>query len=108
MPSAFEFVFSDQDFIDKFLRDYGDQITAEMRKVLSDYGNNRQANDDDLVAFLEEDSFAPAIGVSRNTAQSIPVDQATAVVFDTQDFSSTDVVLWNSAEFLQVGETGIY
>lgn len=107
MPDVFEFTFSTQDFIEKVLRDYREQLAPEMRKVLSDFGSNEQANDDDLIAFLEEDSFAPAIGVTRAATQSIPNNSTTTIEFDTQAFLSTEVLVWENTTQVLAQTAGI-
>ena len=107
MASQFEYIFSDQEFIDKVLRDYRDQIGPELSKVLTDYANNRQQNDDDLSGFLNQQAFAPGIGVTLEGSQTIPTDTLTNVIFDNQEFASTDLLTWDSASTVTLGEAGV-
>lgn len=107
MPSEFEFVATDQDFFDKLLRDYRDQMGPELQKIVSAYADHRSQNDDDLTDFLNQQVFAPAIGVSRITNQSINDGTWTSIIFDTQDFASTDLISWDSATVLELGDPGI-
>lgn len=106
MGSQFNFPFRDQDFVDKFLRDYGEQISPEFKKVLTEYSVQQQARDEDLEAFLDEDSFAPGLGMSRAALQSVAV--SAALIWDTQDWASTDLLEWDGNTKIIAGDSGVY
>lgn len=93
MPTAFEFEYRDEDFVDKLMRDHPE--LAPYRDVFTDFASTHSARDDDLEAFLDQDSFAPGLGISLSVAQNVPNLTLTALAFDTFDFQSTDLFEWD-------------
>lgn len=97
--------FRDEDFIEKMLRDYPEM--APYRTLLYEYAQTQSSRDDDLEGFLEQDSFAPGIGVSLVTPQSVPTASAATIVFDQLDFQSSDLFQWDGATKILVGQRGV-
>jgi hypothetical protein len=96
MPTAFEFEYRYEDFVDKLLKDHPE--LEPYRSVLGDYASTHSARDDDLEAFLDSDSFAPGIGVDLNVAQNVNSATLTALAFDTLSFQSTDLFTWDPGQ----------
>lgn len=105
MPEAFVFPYYFQDLVDKTLRDQ--PLPEEWRAILSEFSTTSQARDDDVEDFLDQDSFAPALGLVRSANQSINASTWTSITFDSQAFTSTDVLTWDSATKVTAGEAGI-
>lgn len=105
--SFFEFPFHNQDLVDKFLRDNKELVPDWVSGPLREFGLTEQARDDDVEDFLGSESFAPAVGVSLTVAQSIDDATPETIVWDGQDFASTDLLVWNSSSRITVGAAGI-
>ncbi len=104
--SFFEYPFRDQDFFDKILREHP-EWPEDIRDTITEYGLTHEGRDDDLESFLGEQSFAPAIGVSLTVAQSIDNNSFETIIWDGQDFASTDLLVWDGGSKITVGATGI-
>ena len=104
--SFFQYPFRDQDFFDKLLREHP-EWPENVRDAITEYGLTHEGRDDDLEDFLGEQSFAPGIGLSLTVAQSIDNNGVETIVWDGQDFASTDLLVWDGVSTVTVGASGL-
>jgi hypothetical protein len=111
LPTAnFQFDYYLVDYLTQLqglLEEQGLQIPDRMRTFFKEVSQALDVRDTDLEDFLGLGAFAPAMGLSRATTQSINHNTLTSITFDTQDFQSTDVFEWDNATRLTVKNDGV-
>lgn len=93
MTQFFEYSEYDDDFIQKVIRDYGDQMPDWVKGELGKYAVTHKDRDSDLEDFLQSDQFVPSLSVSR-VLVSENMGTSGSVTFEGIDFQSTNLFDW--------------
>lgn len=102
---GFEFIERFEDFVDKLIRDNPD--LARWRDQLLGFSSVSSSRDDDLEEYLARANYSPSIGVRRTNVQGLNTATATKITFETEEFRSTDLFVWDGAGTITVQEDGI-
>lgn len=91
----------------KYLESTGTVIGPDLDAFLKELERATDLRDTDLEDYLAVGSFAPSIGLSRLSTQSLNNATLTPIVLTAQDWESTDVLAWDGASRVTVQKSGI-